>query len=139
MTNPITLSKRVNINPSFVTLFGQPLQQQFPPSAEMLIDKLIREAIPVISAITEIELLCWKSASEKDLEILQSFIDEAAVIELEQPIKYKTAEIRKKHNIKLPDAIIAATALVHELTIITRNAKDFEKIEGLKVINPYNA
>jgi predicted nucleic acid-binding protein len=43
------------------------------------------------------------------------------------------------HNIKLPDAIIAATALVYELTIITRNTKDFEKIEGLNVINPYNA
>ncbi len=115
------------------------LQQQFPPSAEMLIDKLIREALPVISAITEIELLCWKSATEKDLEILHSFIDEAVVIELEQPIKYKTAEIRKKFNIKLPDAIIAATAIVNDLIIVTRNTKDFEKVEGLEVINPYRA
>jgi len=115
------------------------LQQQFPPSAEMLIDNLVRESLPVISAITEIELLCWKSATERDLDVLRNFIDEAVVIELEQPIKYKTAGIRKMHNIKLPDAIIAATALVHELTIITRITKDFEKIEGLKVINPYNA
>jgi len=73
-------------------------------------DKLVNEAPPVISAITEIELLCWKAASESDLEVLNSFIKDAVVIELEQPIKYKTAEIRKKHNIKLPDAIIAATA-----------------------------
>jgi predicted nucleic acid-binding protein len=36
------------------------------------------------------------------------------------------------------DAIIAATAIVNKLTIITRNIKDFEKIEGLEVINPYN-
>jgi len=115
------------------------LQQQFPPSAEMLIDNLVRESLPVISAITEIELLCWKSATERDLEVLHNFIDEAVVIELEQPIKYKTAEIRKMHNIKLPDAIIAATAIVNDLTIVTRNTKDFEKIEGLNVINPYNA
>jgi predicted nucleic acid-binding protein len=37
---------------------------------------------------------------------------------------------------KLPDAIIAATALVNDLTIITRNIKDFDKIEGLEVLNP---
>ncbi|MDZ7776977.1 MAG: type II toxin-antitoxin system VapC family toxin [Bacteroidales bacterium] len=113
------------------------LQQQFPPLAERYMDKRINEARPVISAITEIELLCWKSATEKDLEVLYNFIDDALVIELEQPIKYKTADIRKKHKIKLPDAIIAATALVHELTIITRNTKDFEKIEELEIINPY--
>ena len=103
----------------------------------MLIDNFVRESLPVISAITEIELLCWKSATERDLEVLHNFIDEAVVIELEQPIKYKTAGIRKMYNIKLPDAIIAATAIVNDLTIITRNTKDFEKIEGLNVINPY--
>ncbi|MGM0565954.1 MAG: hypothetical protein ACQESX_04250 [Bacteroidota bacterium] len=38
---------------------------------------------------------------------------------------------------KLPDAI-AATALVNKLTIITRNIKDFEKVERLDVLNPYD-
>ena len=82
-------------------------------------DDLLNEARPVISAITEIELLCWKTATEKDLEILNNFIDDALVIELEQPIKYKTADIHKKHKIKLPDAIIAATSIVYELTLIS--------------------
>ena len=88
------------------------LQQQFPRASEKFLDNLINEAQPVISIITEIELLCWKPATEKDLKVLQNFIDDALVIELEQPIKYKTADIRKKHRIKLPDAIIAATALI---------------------------
>jgi len=115
------------------------LQQQFPPSAEKFMDNLVNEARPVISAITEIELLCWKSATEKDLEVLNNFIDDALVIELEQPIKYKTADIRKKHKIKLPDAIIAATALVYELTLVSRNISDFKNIEGLQLINPWDA
>ena len=102
-------------------------------------DKLVNEARPVISAITEIELLCWKSATEKDLEVLHNFIDDALVIELEQPIKYKTADIRKKHRIKLPDAIIAATALVYKLTLISRNVSDFKDIDGLQLINPWDA
>ena len=115
------------------------LQQQFPPSAEKFMDNLVNDARPVISSITEIELLCWKSATEKDLEVLHNFIDDALVIELEQPIKYKTADIRKKHKIKLPDAIIAATALVYELILVSRNVSDFKDIDGLQLINPWDA
>jgi predicted nucleic acid-binding protein len=84
------------------------LQQQFPPDAEKFIDELLKDEQPVITAITEIELLCWKTATEKDLQVLQSFTGDALVIEPEQPIKLKTADIRKAHKIKLPDAIIAA-------------------------------
>lgn len=113
------------------------LQQQFPPGAEKFIDDLLKDEQPVISAITEIELLCWKTASEKDLEVLHNFINDALVIELEQPIKLKTADIRKVHRIKLPDAIIAATAIVYDLTLISRNVVDFSNINGLKIINPW--
>lgn len=114
------------------------LQQQFPPGAEKFIDDLIKVEQPVISAITEIELLCWKAATEKDLEVLHHFINDALVIELEQAIKFKTAEIRKTHRIKLPDAIIAATALVYDFTLLTRNVADFHSISNIKIINPWN-
>ncbi len=80
------------------------LQQQFPPNAEKFIDDLLKDEQPVISAITEIELFCWKAATEEDLKVLHNFIYDAFVIELEQPIKIKTAEIRKTARIKLPDA-----------------------------------
>ncbi len=113
------------------------LQQQFPPNAEKFVDELLKDEQPVISAITEIELLCWKTATEKDLQVLQSFISDALVIELEQPIKLKTADIRKAHKIKLPDAIIAATAIIYGLTLISRNIVDFKGIQGLTVIDPF--
>jgi len=114
------------------------LQQQYPIEAEKFIDNLLQSELPIISAITEIELLCWKSASEKDMEVLRAFINDALVIELEQPIKLSTAVIRKQYRIKLPDAIIAATALVHDLTLITRNTSDFKNIEGIKIIDLFN-
>lgn len=94
--------------------------------------------IPLSVAITEIELLCWKTATEKDLEVLHNFINDALVIELERPIKLKTADIRKQHKIKLPDAIIAAAAIIYDLTLITRNTKDFENISGLLTVNPWD-
>ena len=49
-----------------------------------------------------------------------------------------TISIRQKHKIKLPDAIIAATAIVYGLTIATRNISDFKNIEGLNCINPWD-
>ncbi|MEX2569222.1 MAG: type II toxin-antitoxin system VapC family toxin [Cyclobacteriaceae bacterium] len=113
------------------------LQQQFPPQAEQFIDSTIEESKPAISAITEIELLCWKTPTDKDLEVLYSFIDDALVFELEKDIKLKTAEIRKAHKIKLPDAIISATALAYDLTLLTRNVSDFNNIDGLNLINPH--
>ena len=69
--------------------------------------------------------------------MLQSFIGDALVIELEQPIKLKTADIRKAHKIKLPDAIIAATAIIYGLTLISRNVGDFKGIPGLTVTDPH--
>jgi len=114
------------------------LQQQFPSGAEKFMDDLVKDEQPVISAITEIELLCWKTATEKDLEVLHNFINDALVIELEQPIKLKTADIRKTHKIKLPDAIIAATALIYDLTLLSRNVSDFNNISGIKIINPWD-
>lgn len=113
------------------------LQQQFPPAAEQFMDSLLKEGQPVISAITEIELLCWKTATPKDLEVLHNFINDALVIELEPSIKFKTADLRKAHRIKLPDAIIAATALVYELPLISRNVNDFNNIPGINIINPW--
>jgi predicted nucleic acid-binding protein len=114
------------------------LQKQFPLSAEKFIDNLLKKTPAVISAITEIELLCWKTATEKDLTLIHNFINDTLVIELEKSIKHKTADFRKAYHIKLPDAIIAATALVYDLVLITRNTKDFENISGLQIVNPWN-
>lgn len=113
------------------------MQRQFPATAEKFIDNLLTNEQPCISAITEIELLCWKTVDEKELDVVHNFIKDAFVIELEQQIKFKTADIRKLHKIKLPDAIIAATAIVYDLTLITRNITDFKNITELQVVDPY--
>ncbi len=91
-----------------------------------------------ISVITRIELLAWPGASEQQTLILNEFINASEVFALEEPVILKAIEIRKTYKTKLPDAIIAATALVNEFTIITRNTKDFDKIKGIEVLNPYD-
>jgi predicted nucleic acid-binding protein len=49
----------------------------------------------------------------------------------------QTIELRKVYKTKLPDAIIAATALVHGMTLISRNASDFKNISGLKLVDAH--
>lgn len=91
-----------------------------------------------ISVITRMELLSWPGANDEQTMVLNQFINVSEVFALEEPIILKAIDIRKTFKIKLPDAIIAATAVVNNLTLITRNIKDFEKIDGLEILNPYN-
>ena len=113
------------------------LQKQLSINAETFIDSILLIDVPAISAITEIELLCWKSANENHLVTLKNFIADACVYEIDQEIKNQTAELRKHYNLKLPDAIIAATALVHGMTIVTRNVSDFAPT-GVPTLNPWD-
>lgn len=71
------------------------LQKQFPSNAEAFIDNLLISEIPAFSVITEIELLCWKTAAPKDLQLLHDFINDSLVIELEPLIKLKQQNFAK--------------------------------------------
>lgn len=90
-----------------------------------------------ISVITRIELLGWRrhaSASFKDSEALVARLHEQALVE---KIVGHCIQLRKLYPIKLPDAIIAATALYKGLPLVTRNLRDFDLIHELKLINPF--
>ncbi|GAA3992164.1 type II toxin-antitoxin system VapC family toxin [Mucilaginibacter dorajii] len=113
------------------------LQKQFPETNEILMNDIINNYQPAISAITEIELLCWKTANENDLDVLKSFISDSIVFELENEVKVQTIEIRRLFNLKLPDAIIAATAITSKLILISNDRDGFTKIPSLKLINPF--
>jgi predicted nucleic acid-binding protein len=112
------------------------LKKQFPENARNFILSLLAKEIPYLSVITEMELLCWNGPDE-DMENLKNFIGDTRVIELEKDIKFKTIEIRKSHKIKLPDAIIAATAIVRGFSLLTRDTDHFKNISGLELQNPW--
>ncbi len=87
----------------------------------------------IVSFISYIEFLGYKNVSPA----MEHFIALADVIEVNAAIINQTIFIRKTRTIKLPDSIIAATAMVHNLILISRNAKDFTNIQGLHVLDPY--
>lgn len=99
---------------------------------------LISEIEPIISVITRIELFASSKISETENVKLLQFIDVVKIIEIiDKDIVNEVIAIRRKRKVKLPDAIIAATAITNNLILLTRNTADFEKIERLSILNPF--
>lgn len=90
-----------------------------------------------ISVITRIEVLGWRGHNEATLAEAAGLLDLCAEYPLSEIVIQSCIRLRQSHSIKLPDAVIAATALVQNLPIMTRNTADFEKIPGLSLINPF--
>ena len=92
--------------------------------------------VPQVSVISKIEVLGYNAPSSAQ-QLLANFMKDAEILQLSEAIVSQTIEIRKAHKIKLPDAIIAATALVNRFALISRNKSDFKNIDGLTVIDPH--
>lgn len=97
----------------------------------------IIDQTPNISVITEIEALSWVNSDKQKEQVVKEFIQDANVLPLIPDIVKQCVIIRRSKKIKTPDAIIAATAIVHNLTLITSDA-DFSNIANLKVIDPHS-
>lgn len=88
------------------------------------------------SVISRIEVLGF-AQPESDAEKAQSFLALFTEVPLHDFIVQETIALRRKHNISVPDAVIAATALDLDQILITRNINDFDDIDGLDLINPF--
>jgi len=107
-----------------------------PEKAALVLDGYFNVGF-TISIISKIEVIGFNLQYD-ELEKLVDFIALANLVYIDSIIAEKTIELRKAYKIKLPDAIIAATALVYNLSIITRNVADFKNIAGLMPIDPYS-
>jgi predicted nucleic acid-binding protein len=92
-----------------------------------------------ISVITKMETLGYLFKSMAEQITMETFVSGSNVLIINDEIVNKTIEIRKSKKIKLPDAIIAATAVVHGLILISRNTSDFTNIQSLHVIDPFSS
>jgi predicted nucleic acid-binding protein len=108
------------------------LKGALPLSGMSLMNHIVNELL-LLSVITKIEVLGF-SASDK---LCEDFIDFATILNLNNDVVNQTINIRKSHKIKLGDAIIASTAIVHSLTLVTGNIDDFKRLKSLAVLNPW--
>jgi len=92
---------------------------------------------PNISVITKIEALSWHSALIQEEANIKSFVNYSNIIALSDMIVDECIIIRRNARMKTPDAIIAATAIVNGLTLLTSDA-DFNRIPNLRILNPFD-
>jgi predicted nucleic acid-binding protein len=76
-----------------------------------------------ISIITWMEVMV--GAEDRLSKATRAFLDGFTTVELRSDVADKAVQLRRSHRIKLPDAIIWATALVDGRLLVTRNTKDF--------------
>jgi predicted nucleic acid-binding protein len=112
------------------------LDPQIPaPIAARIVDAITDDAH--YSVITRIELLGWRGHTEASRQSTESLLAALIEVPLSPAVANAAIDIRAVLPVKLPDAIIAASALVEGLPLMTRNVGDFKRIPGLTVIDPF--
>lgn len=91
-----------------------------------------------ISLITKIEFLGFPRHTDNSFKRAEEFLGYAETYDLSSEIIDRTIKLRRDHKIKLPDAIIAATALNNDFVLVTRNEQDFINIKNIQIFNPFN-
>lgn len=68
--------------------------------------------------------------------MLTQVFSQLILLSVSQDVIEEATKLRQQKSMSLGDALIAATALVHNLTLVTRNEKDFKWISNLRLLNP---
>lgn len=98
---------------------------------------LVRQAMDAkqayISVITRIEVLGWKGYNDLTLQQMGLLLSKLHEIPLTEAVVQDTIRIRKQFGLKLPDAVIAASAVVQGIALLTGNVDDFKRVADLRV------
>jgi predicted nucleic acid-binding protein len=97
------------------------------------VQELITGRSLFVSIITEIEVLSFPNITPEDSKLLKDFLSECYIIDIESAIKDITIQIRSQYKVKLPDAVIAATAIYFDLPLFTMD-KGFNRITDLQAV-----
>lgn len=89
-----------------------------------------------VSLVSYIEALGWPDITAAERQRLEHFFGRANILPVSRDVADRAVRLRQTRRMKLGDALIAATALVHGQTLVTRNVADFRWISGLGLMNP---
>jgi predicted nucleic acid-binding protein len=96
----------------------------------------IAEHTPFASVISYIEALGFSRLPPAERSDLEAFFEETRMLPLSQSVMEEAVRLKQIRKMSLGDSVVAATALVHGLTLVTRNIADFRWIQDLKLQNP---
>lgn len=84
------------------------------------------------SVVTRAELFAGNSATDLVSQLLGPFRE----LTVDRSVAERAGRVVREFHLRMPDALIAATALENRLTLMTRNRKDFDKVRGLRIRTP---
>ena len=101
-------------------------------------NEFLREFIaknsPYVSALSYLEVLGYHKLSDENKGYFEAFFNASQILLISQVVINQAVKLKQIKR----DAIIAGTALVYELTVVTRNINDFRWINQLNVLNPFD-
>jgi len=100
--------------------------------------RFIRERSPAVSAVSYVEVLGYHRLTEQEREYFELSFSAASVLPISDAVLKQAVRLRQTRIMSLGDALQAGTALAHGLTLVTRNTKDFDWIDGLALFDPFN-
>jgi len=86
----------------------------------------------LVSVISQIELLGWRNLGERDEKAIRKVLAEVTIVGLDETIVEKVIELRRSTTLRIPDAIVAATAVVSNAELITLD-KAFASVPDLRI------
>ncbi len=89
-----------------------------------------------MSVVSYVEVLGYHRLTDQDRRFFEDFFVAAPVLQISTEILDRATSLRQQSRIGLGDALIGATALVHDLQLLTANTSDFQRIPDLRISNP---
>jgi toxin FitB len=90
-----------------------------------------------VSAVSYVEVLGYHALSQAESTLLEQFFGNVLTLPLAPPVLEEAVKLRRKRRIKLGDALVAGTAIIHQCTLVTRNRRDFDWITALPLLDPF--
>jgi predicted nucleic acid-binding protein len=105
------------------------------PTVIPLLEPILGQDMAIfVSVVTELELLSHPGLTEEDMAEIQQLLTSVVIFPLESRLAQLGGALRRQYHLKTPDSVVAATALLTRTTLVTRNIRDFQGIDGLSLL-----
>jgi toxin FitB len=92
-----------------------------------------------VSAVSYVEMVGHHRLTDLERLYFEAFFAAAPILSLSQGVLEQAVKLRQIKKMTLGDSVVAGTALLHNLALVTRNTKDFDWVPGLVLLNPFAA
>jgi len=101
--------------------------------------EFIATNLSAFSAISYVEVLGFHGITAVDRDSFVQLFDGLELLEIDRPTLERAVSLRQQRKMSVGDSIIAATALVRDRVLLTRNIEDFRWVAGLRLENPMDS